>query len=55
MPALIYRGIRLHEVSRVTEIDTCCILSVESQKGVMTIQRCSVENQKGAIVVQSLW
>ena len=29
--------------------------SVDSQKGVITIQRCSVENQKGAIAVQSLW
>ena len=29
--------------------------SVESQKGAITIQRCSVENQKGAIAVQSLW
>ena len=31
------------------------ILSVESQKGVISIQLCSVENQKGAISVQSLW
>ena len=31
------------------------ILSVESQKGAINIQRCSVENQKGAIGVQSLW
>ena len=30
------------------------ILSVESQKGAIDIQRCSVENQKGAIAVQSL-
>ena len=29
--------------------------SVESQKGVNTIQHCSVENQKGASAVQSLW
>ena len=28
------------------------ILSVESQKGAIIIQRCSVENQKGAIAVQ---
>ena len=27
------------------------ISSVESQKGVITIQRCSIENQKGAIAV----
>ena len=27
------------------------ILSVESQKGSITIQRCSVENQKGAIAI----
>ena len=27
-------------------------LSVESQKGAFTIQRCSVENQKGAINIQ---
>ena len=31
------------------------ILSVESQKGAMNIQRCSVENQKDAIAVQSPW
>ena len=29
-------------------------MSVESQKGVIIIQRCSVENQKGAIIIQSL-
>ena len=29
--------------------------SGESQKGAITIQRCSIENQKGAIAVQSLW
>ena len=29
--------------------------SVESQNGVIAIQRCSVKNQKGAIAVQSLW
>ena len=28
-----------------------CISSVESQKGAITIQRCSVENQKGAIAI----
>ena len=27
--------------------------SVESQKGVINIQRCSIENQKGLIAVQS--
>ena len=27
------------------------ISSVESQKGAITIQRCSVENQKGAIAI----
>ena len=34
----------------------CYILvqSVERQKGVNVVQRCSVENQKGAITVQSL-
>ena len=31
------------------------ISSVESQKGVIAVQRCSVENQKGTIAVQSLW
>ena len=31
------------------------ISSVESQKGINVIQRCSIENQKGAIPVQSLW
>ena len=31
------------------------ISSVENQKGVIAVQRCSVENQKGAIAVQSLW
>ena len=30
-------------------------LSVESQKGIIAIQRCSIDNQKGAIAVQSLW
>ena len=29
--------------------------SVERQKSIITIQRCSVENQTGAIGVQSLW
>ena len=28
--------------------------SVESQKGVNGVQRCSIENQKGAIALQSL-
>ena len=28
--------------------------SIESQKGVSSVQRSSVENQKGAIAVQSL-
>ena len=28
---------------------------VESQKGILNIQRCSIGNQKGAIAVQSLW
>ena len=27
------------------------ISSVESQKGVIAVQRCSVENQKGAIAI----
>ena len=31
------------------------ISSVESQKGVNSVTRCSIENQKGAIAVQSLW
>ena len=31
------------------------ISSVERQKGVNAVQRCSVENQKGVITVQSLW
>ena len=31
------------------------ILSGESQKGVIAVQRCSIENQKGTIAVQSLW
>ena len=30
------------------------ILSVESQKGTINIQRCSVDNQKGTIAVQCL-
>ena len=29
--------------------------SVESQKGVIVVQRCSAENQKGAIAVQSVY
>ena len=29
--------------------------SVENQKGTITVQRCSVENQKGTITVQNLW
>ena len=36
------------------ELDTVS-LSVESQKGVITVQQCSVENQKGAITVQSVY
>ena len=31
------------------------ISSVECQKGIIAIQRCSVENQRGAIAVQSVW
>ena len=31
------------------------ISSVESQKGVTTIQECSIENKNGAITAQSLW
>ena len=30
-------------------------LSVDCQKGVNAVQRCSIENQKGAIAVQSLY
>ena len=30
------------------------LLSVESQKGINAVQRCSTENQKGAIAVQGL-
>ena len=33
----------------------CINSSVESQKGVTSVQMCSVENQKGAIAVQSIW
>ena len=33
-------GVRMEDIS-----------SVESQKGAITIQRCSVENQKGAITI----
>ena len=29
--------------------------SVESQKDVNAVHRCSIENQKGAIAVQSQW
>ena len=31
------------------------ILSGESQKSIIAVQRCSVENQKGIIAVKSLW
>ena len=31
------------------------LLSVDSQKGINAVQRCSLENQKGTIAVQSLW
>ena len=31
------------------------ISSIESQNGVIIIERCSIENQEGAIAVQSLW
>ena len=34
---------------RVHAHDNKCISSVESQKGAITIQRCSVENQKGVV------
>ena len=30
-------------------------LSVESQKDVDAVKRCSIENQKGTITVQGLW
>ena len=29
--------------------------SVESQKGINAVQRCSIENQKGNIAVQPQW
>ena len=31
------------------------ISSVESQKGIIAVQRCFVENQKGTIAVQSIY
>ena len=31
--------------------NACIVSSLESQKGALTIQRCSVKNQKGAIVI----
>ena len=30
-----------------------CISSVESQKGIIAVQRCCVDNQKGAIAVHT--
>ena len=30
-------------------------MSVESQKGIINIQRCYIENQKGAMAVKCLW
>ena len=41
----------------ISHTSTWCtvILSLESQKGVITIQQFSIQSQKGAITVQSLW
>ena len=38
-----------------TRLQKSIVSSVESQKGITTVLRCSIENQKGAIAVQSLW
>ena len=37
-------------MKRSTSLHTCT-LSVESQKGAITAQRCSIENQNGAIAI----
>ena len=39
----------------VTLLLNTLILSVESQKGIITIQWCTVESHKGTIIVQSLY
>ena len=41
-----------YEIS-TAQLNDCipCKLSVESQKGVIAIQRCSIENQKGALAI----
>ena len=68
--ALTLRPRKCHKITSLLEgvtaaLDFACLalyhaistrpkLSVESQKGIITIKR-SFENKKGAIVVQSLW
>ena len=42
-----------HKNMKVTDVQY--ILSIECQKGVIIIERCSIENQEGAVAVQSLW
>ena len=38
---------------KIAKFPGACILimSIESQKGAITIQRCSIENQKGAFAI----
>ena len=48
---LYLQFIKLLEIQVYVSSDDRC----ESQKGIITIQRCSVANQKGNIAVQSLW
>ena len=51
----IYGPTRNKKYIKTSTFFSIYILSVESQKGISTIQQCSIENQKGSIAVQSLW
>ena len=42
------------KIGEISGSEISDISSVESQKGINDVQRCSVKNQKGAIAVQSL-
>ena len=47
----------LFKLYNIIRLETRNKSSVESQKGIITIQQCSIENQKGTIAaaVQRLW
>ena len=50
-----FRADDMQEIVKAIPLLKSQSLSVESQKGIITIQWCFVEKQKGVIAVQSLW